>query len=82
MITHLLTEADCETFREKLLAKADEAVGTSAHSAWTDAVQLLDTARSESFRRRAKLPAIAAEEPPVATPRKVPALASTSDDEL
>lgn len=77
-MTHLLTEEDCEALRTEYLAKADDAVGTSAWQAWTDAIQLLDTARSVSFRSRAKLES----EPPVATPIKGRALASATDDEL
>lgn len=82
MITHLLTEADCEALRTQLLDKAEEAIGTSTYQAWIDAVQLLDSARSESFRSRAKLGPAADLAPPVATPRKQAALAAATDDEL
>lgn len=74
-MTHLLTEEDCEALRTEYLAKAADAVGTSAWQPWMDAIQLLDTARSASFRSRAKL-----EGSPVAG--KQPALGTATDDEL
>lgn len=81
-MTHHLTESDCEALRTQLLAKADESAGTSAYQPWIDAVELLDQARSKSFRTRCQLPAEIRTDPPAATPRKTPALATAADAEL
>lgn len=80
-MTHLLTEEDCDKLRTQFHDAASATVGTSVFEPWIQAVQLLDQARSESFRRRCREEGTPLA-PPVATPPKKPALGTGSDDEL
>lgn len=78
---HLLTEEDCDKLRAQLHDGASASVGTSAFEPWIQAVQLLDQARSESFRRRCREEGTTPG-PPIASASKKPALGTVSDDEL
>lgn len=51
LLTHLLSDGDCEALRTEMLDRAGEHSGPAC-KAWMDAVMLLDKHRSESFQRR------------------------------